>query len=275
MEQQIKALLAARGIDTVAPISLSALTVTRPYLLKREGIENGTAFLFAVPYYTTHCDNPARNISASAVSGDYHLFFSALFAEILPILREKFAPHRFVGFSDHSPIAEADAAVRAGLGFFGCNHLFLTKKYSSFVFLGEIITDAVLDTPAASLTFCEDCGSCRAACPVGLDTARCLSALTQKKGALTEEEKSSLSAHRLVWGCDRCQEVCPVTVAAKKAGTLYSKIPFFEEAPISHLTADAVQQMEDADFAARAYSWRGKQTVLRNLILHEEGEAQG
>ena len=119
MEQEIKALLAVRGIDTVAPISLSALTVTRPYLLRREGIERGTAFLFAIPYYTTHCDNPARNISAYAVSRDYHLFFSALFAEILPILREKFAPHRFAGFSDHSPIAEADAAVRAGIGFFG------------------------------------------------------------------------------------------------------------------------------------------------------------
>lgn len=275
MEQEIKALLAARGIDAVAPISLSALTVTRPYLLGREGIENGTAFLFAVPYYTTHCDDPARNISAYAVSRDYHLFFSALFAEILPILREKFAPHRFAGFADHSPIAEADAAVRAGLGFFGCNHLFFTQKYSSYVFLGEIITDAVLDAPAKPLAFCERCGSCRSACPVGLDTAHCLSALTQKKGSLSEEERDTLLQHRLVWGCDRCQEVCPVTVAARAAGTLYSKIPFFEEAPLPHLTADAVRKMTAEDFAARAYSWRGKETVLRNLMLHEKGEAKG
>jgi epoxyqueuosine reductase len=250
---------------------LSDCRVTRAYLLEREGITGGTAFLFAVPYYTTKCEDRARNISAYAVSADYHLFFAELFAEILPILRESFPENRFAGFTDHSPIAEGEAAVKAGLGVFGCNHLFLTKEHSSFVFLGEIITDAVLACEACEISVCTACGACKNACPVALDTARCLSALTQKKGVLTSEESCAILSHGIAWGCDTCQLACPVTLAAKKAGTLYSKIPFFNENAIAHLTADTVSAMSDETFAARAYSWRGRAVILRNLLLLEEG----
>ncbi|MBQ9803190.1 MAG: epoxyqueuosine reductase, partial [Clostridia bacterium] len=201
MERTIKELLGKRGISLVAPLSLAHATVTRPYLLTRHGIEEGTAFIFAVPYYTTSCDDPARNISIYAVSRDYHRFFATLFEEILPVLRDTFKGNRFVGFTDHSPIAEAEAAVKAGLGCFGCNHLFLTKEHSSFVFLGEIVTDAVLPTTPHEITVCDACGACRRACPVSLDVSRCLSALTQKKGELNEEEQAALCAHPLVWGC--------------------------------------------------------------------------
>ena len=268
----IQKLLSERGITLAAPVPLSALTVTRPYLLERNGITNGTAFLFAVPYYTTACDDCARNISCYAVSADYHRFFGALFEEILPILREKFPQNRFVGFTDHSPIAEGEAAVKAGLGMFGCNHLFLTKAHSSFVFLGEIMTDALIPCEVKEISVCTACGACKKACPVGLDVTGCLSALTQKKGTLTSEEKQVLLEHGMAWGCDTCQLVCPVTKAAKKAGTLYSSIPFFNHNTIPHLTADAVRAMSDEEFSARAYSWRGREVILRNLEILEGKE---
>ena len=272
MLQRIKSLLASHGVGQAAPVSLADCTVTRPYLLERAGIASGTAVMMAVPYYTTVCDDPARNISAYAVSRDYHLFFARLFDEILPVLRKEFPDRRFAGFADHSPIAEAQAAVAAGLGMFGKNHLFLTKEYSSFVFLGEIVTDAVLPTAKAPVAVCTDCGACRAACPVGLDVKNCISALTQKKGDLDEAEKAALLAHGLAWGCDRCQEACAVTKAARRAGTLYTEIPFFKENAIAHLTADAVRAMSDEAFAERAYAWRGRDVILRNLTLLERKE---
>ncbi len=272
MQNTVRELLGARGIRLCAPLALQHCRITRPYLLERAGITAGTAFLFAVPYYTTECEDRARNISAYAVSADYHGFFAQLFEEILPVLRKNFPENLFAGFTDHSPIAEAEAAVRAGLGFFGCNHLFLTAEYSSYVFLGEIVTDAVIDTPARELTRCTACGACKRACPVELETDRCLSALTQKKGGLTEAETRAILESGCAWGCDRCQEACPVTVQAKKAGTLYTEIPFFKETAIPHLTAALVQSMSDEDFAARAYSWRRRETILRNLTLLEKGE---
>lgn len=272
MLNTIKELLAVRGIFLVAPLALTDCTVQKPYLLERAGIAEGTAFIFAVPYYTTKCDLPASNISAYAVSRDYHLFLGQLFDEILPILQAHFPKNRFAGFTDHSPIAEAQAAVRAGLGYWGCNHLFLTDKHSSFVFLGEIITDALLDAPAKEERHCAACGACRVACPVGLDIARCHSALTQKKGELSEEERATLLAHSSAWGCDICQRVCPVTARAKQNGSLYTTIPFFTQSALTPLTARAVREMSDEEFAARAYSWRGRQTILRNLELFEKGE---
>ena len=159
MKHTISKLLAERGIPLSAPIALKDCKITRPYLLERVGIKDGTAFLFAVPYHTTNCDDPARNISAYAVAKDYHLFAKELFCEILPILREKFPQNRFAGFADHSPIAELDAACRAGLGVMGKNHLLLTKEHSSFVFLAEIITDALLSADGVKeKPLCKNCG---------------------------------------------------------------------------------------------------------------------
>ena len=272
MLNKIKKLLGAHGITHVAPLLIADCTVQKPYLLERAGISQGTAVLFAVPYYTTECDLVTSNISAYAVSRDYHLFFKELFAQILPALQAEFPENRFAGFTDHSPIAEAQAAVRAGLGFWGCNHLFLTKEFSSFVFLGEIVTDAILDATAHEEARCSACGACRRACPVGLDIARCHSALTQKKGTLTEDEANAILTHGSAWGCDICQRACPVTAQAKKSGTLYTSIPFFKESAHTPLTTKAVREMSDDEFSSRAYAWRGRQTILRNLDLLEKGE---
>ena len=274
MLNKVKALLAAHGITEASPISLADVTLTRAYLLEKHGVTGGTAFMLAVPYYTTFCDDPARNISAYAVSRDYHRFFEALFADILPKLRAAYPENTFLGFADHSPIAEAEAAVKAGLGAFGKNHLFLSKKYGSYVFLGEIITDAVLEAPTAPVTLCADCGACLSACPAGLAVGECLSALSQKKGALTEDEEKIILANGCAWGCDRCQELCPVNKRARAEGTLYTDIPFFKEQAMPHLTADTVRAMSDEDFAARAYSWRGRAVILRNLDLLEATEKQ-
>ena len=268
----VKALLLERGITLSAPLSLSACKIKKPYLLAREDITEGTAFLFAVPYYTTNCERGARNISAYAVSRDYHLFFATLFDEILPILRKAYPEHRFAGFVDHSPIEEVDAAVRAGLGYLGENHLFLTDEHSSFVFLGEIVTSAKIDTPTVTPRECLHCGACRRACPVGLDVTRCLSALTQKKGVLTEEEKSAVRANGSLWGCDVCQEACPITRRAAEKGTLYTKIPFFTESAIPVLDEPTLANMSDEEFSKRAYSWRGRDVLCRNLAIFKEGE---
>ena len=268
----IKELLLGEGIELVAPLSLRACRIQKPYLLERAGITDGTAFLFAVPYYTTKCDDPAKNISAYAVSRDYHRYFEALFARILPQLSARFPENRFAGFTDHSPIAEQEAAVLAGLGYFGLNHLFLTDRYSSFVFLGEIITDLVLETPIAPPTSCAKCGACKRACPVGLDVSRCYSALTQKKGALNEEEQALLRQSGCAWGCDICQEACPVTKRAKVAGSIYSNIPYFAEDAIPTPNSKILAEMSDEELATRAYGWRVRAVIARNLKILEEGE---
>ncbi|MBR7098750.1 MAG: epoxyqueuosine reductase [Clostridia bacterium] len=261
-------------IDLFAPIPLSDCKVQREYLLEREGIQSGTAIMLAVPYFTKACQDPKRNLSCYAVSKDYHGYFKSLCAELLPLLREKFPNNRFGGFADHSPVCEVDAAARAGLGIIGKNHLLITEKYSSFVFLGCLITDAVLNCEAHEPAFCENCGACIRACPAS-SPSDCLSALTQKKGALSEEERRKILCHGSVWGCDICQLVCPHTQQALKQNTIFSPIPYFEDDTLPHLTVEKLDEMSDDDFLSRAYAWRGKDTVRRNLLLFEELEKKG
>ena len=265
--EKISDLLKEKNIYCFAPISLSECKIIKKYLLERSGISenNGTAFMIAVPYMVK--DEIKGNISEYAKSKDYHLFFSSLFGEILPVLRSEFPEYKFEGFTDHSPIDEINAAAKAGLGIIGSNGLFITEKYSSFVFVGEIITDAPIKCEAHEIKLCEDCGLCKKACPTGCDKIGCLSAVTQKKGELTEDETSLIALNGSAWGCDICQKVCPHTQKAIKSGSVYSEISFFLNDRTPYLTYDLVENMPDELFKERAYSWRGKAPLLRNLKI--------
>lgn len=263
--------LKKNAIDCFAPIALSDCRITRSYLLERVGIESGTAILLAIPYYTAASADPSRNVSSYAVCRDYHGYFDALFDELLPLLRDRFPTFRFAGFADHSAIDEVDAAARAGLGIIGENHLLITPKYSSYVFLGEIVTDAIIPCQAQEIRSCEGCGACKRACPAN-DCGVCLSALTQKKGELTKMEAEKLVHYGSAWGCDVCSEVCPHTQRAIREGTIYSPIPYFSNAPTPYMTVEALDAMSDIEFARRAYAWRGRDTLRRNLLLLQQSD---
>ncbi len=256
-------------------IPLSSCRIVRPYLLERADIPpDGTALLFVIPYLVRDAD--AHNLSLYAVPRDYHGYVGKLEESIIPAMRTSFPDNRFALFADHAPIAEVDAAARAGLGILGDNGLLITPRWGSFVFIAEVVTDADhrtvmgMDTDCSVPVFpespprCEGCGACRAACPAR-DGGACLSALTQKKGTLTDEEATALRAHDLVWGCDICQTVCPHNRHAEE-----TVIPYFREERIPTVTSAVVESMDDEAFGSRAYAWRGKPTILRNVKLKEE-----
>lgn len=261
-------------IDCYAPIPLSACRIVKPYLLERAGIQSGTVVMMAIPYFSPACRDPERNVSAYAVSRDYHLFYKNLFERLLSALQTRYPQNKFAAFADHSPIDELEAAAKAGLGIIGKNHLLITKKYSSYVFLGELITDMEITCDSNPIEECENCGKCMSLCPAA-ECGGCLSALTQKKGTLTEDEKNCILKFGSLWGCDICQQVCPHTQKALLSGSIETPIPFFKENTISHLSVEAVEAMSDEDFLQRAYSWRGRDTILRNLKLAEEQEKKG
>ncbi len=262
--------LQLKQIKLFAALPLDSCRIKKPYLLERAGITDGSVVMLAIPYLTPHALQKDRNLSAYALSKDYHLFFKELFDELIPALRERYPTHRFAGFADHSPIDELHAAASADLGVIGKNGLLITRDHSSYVFLGEIITDARLGGNAREIESCEGCGACLAACPKG--AGECLSALTQKKGPLTPDEEARLCAHSLIWGCDICQEVCPHTARAIKDGTIFTPIPYFYDVPILHMDLQVLENLSDEDFACRAYAWRERAVIERNLKLKEKGD---
>ena len=268
MDKIIK-ILNCSGLRLFSAVPLSDCIITRPYKLEKAGFSETDklfAIMLAVPYLTKQSK---RNLSAYAVSRDYHLFYKELFSDILPKLEREFDGYRFAGFADDSPIDERDAAAKAGLGIIGDNGMLITEKYSSYIFLGEIITNMPIDCAAQPVKRCQGCGKCKEACPMN-ETNECLSALTQKKGELTESERAFIKNFGSVWGCDRCQEVCPHTLRAIKNQTVYTDIEFFKSNTIPHLTLELLDSMDDEEFSKRAYSWRKRETIRRNLEIIEE-----
>ena len=281
MKKQLLDFLKKENIELYGVTDTSRCNVKLAHVLKRagfaaeegdEGKQPRSMLCLCFPYF---CAFP-KNFSSYASSPDYHVFCEEFFARLTALLKELYPQYSFSGFADRSPYDEVYAASLAGLGGRGDNMLFLTERYSSFVFLGEVVTDMPAEEwnlpKKEPISPCIHCGRCKKACPgYKTDEFFCLSALTQKKGELTEDEAKTIRTYGSAWGCDICQKVCPITERALKSGSIYTPIEYFKTDRTEKLTRELIENMSDEDFKARAYSWRGKQTVLRNLkILDEE-----
>lgn len=267
-------LFSKEQIELFGVLSSEDAPLLRPEILQRKGeLSYRSVILFCVPY----AGAAPNNFSLYAASKDYHLYMEELFSRLLPRFSAAFPQGRFLGFADHSPIDERRAALLCGLGLQGKHGLLITEKYASYVFIGEILSDLPAETfgdqaPKIPRS-CSLCGACLAACPTGFlrGEGECLSAITQKKGALSPEEEALLRKCGTAWGCDACQEACPYVKKMRKEGVV-SPIPFFLENRISVLTYDRVAEMPEEEFRQRAFAWRGKKTILRNLaILESDG----
>lgn len=207
----------------------------------------------------------AHNLSRYAIGPDYHQVVTPLLQQTARALGEQFPSNRFEAFVDNSPIPEVLAAALCGLGAVGDNGLLIHPAYGSWVFIGEIVTDLALGAEVQTVRECLHCGACRRLCPGGalghngLRRERCVSHLTQKKGALTLEEQAAVRAGGLVWGCDRCQEVCPMNRAVKKRG-----LPCFQQElyPI-------IGPGEGETLPRRAFHWRPAAVLARNFCIFD------
>ena len=229
-----------------------------------------TVLVAAFPYYAGEADG---NLSLYARGMDYHLVVTHRLNTVCNFLKEKYESCRFLPAADNSPLPERQAAWRCGIGLRGKHGLVILPPYGSYVFLGTILTDAVLELPArAAAPDCMGCGRCLTACPGGalgeggVEVSRCLSELTQKKGELTGEERALLKAHPLIWGCDCCQRVCPYN-----ASPALSPLPEFREGLVHSLSADELAELTRRSFGEkypdRAFTWRGPAPLRRNLLL--------
>ena len=209
-----------------------------------------------------------RNLSRYACVPDYHQAAGRVLQGAAAALAEAFNAS-FEAFIDNSPIPEVYAAASAGLGRMGDNGLLLHPVYGSWVFIGCIVTDMELEARASAPAACLHCGACGTACPGGCvggadKPRRCLSAVSQKKGPLEEAEERLLAGSPLVWGCDTCQEVCPLNRDAK-----IDPHPCFGgfEGWLDRAVLDALDR---EGLRRKAYGWRGRAVVERNLSIWDK-----
>lgn len=269
MEKLVDIMIEA-GASDAATIRYDECVIINPKLSDRLQFTPKSVCIGTVPYYTHFCDNE-KAVSSYALAYDYHRHLQQIGGIIISKAKEIYPNNNFIYFGDHSPINEKLAAAKAGLGIIGEHSLLITPDYSSFVFLFEIISDLECENRAYEIKHCERCGKCRSACPADIgDKTSCLSAITQKKGDLSESEIEAIHSSACAWGCDICQQVCPHTISAKNNGTLYTKSTWFNSNVLNHPTAESIES--DPDFKSRVYSWRGKETIKRNLNIITQGK---
>ncbi len=153
-------------------------------------------------------------VSKYAMGKDYHTVVKEKLCGLQQFINDEISPISGRCFVDSAPIYETRLAVDAGLGWKGKNTLLINKKYGSFVFIGEILSDLeVSENPTVEPNHCGSCTRCIDACPTGalqpdfLDATKCISYLTIEKKSYEKPDK--LKTQPWVYGCDICQDVCP------------------------------------------------------------------
>jgi epoxyqueuosine reductase len=148
---------------------------------------------------------------------DYHKVIKrrlkAFVAELPELAGRPVATRIFV---DDGPMNDRAAAERAGIGWFGKSTNVLTPSHGSWVFLSQVITDIDLQQDAPLKKTCGSCTACIDDCPTGaivapyvVDNTKCISFLTiELRGPIPVHMREQIGDW--VFGCDICQDVCPV-----------------------------------------------------------------
>ena len=155
---------------------------------------------------------------------DYHGVMQRRLKQMVAQLSERIGrPVQARVYVDTGPMQDRAVAERAGVGWFGKNTNVLTSGLGSWVFLGQIVTDLHLEPDAPVKKTCGRCTICIDDCPTGaliapyvLDNTKCISYLTiELRGPIPRHLRPLVGDW--VFGCDICQDVCPVNRKAQPA----------------------------------------------------------
>src|SRR5581483_2977806 len=199
--------------DVLLPEARSIIALATCYLTEQPAEHEG--------------NKPRGRISRYAWGDDYHDIIKPRLQQFAAWLRE-YACNELGNevetrlFVDTGRMVDRAVAQRAGLGWYGKNTNILTKRWGSWVFLAEIVTNLPLVPDEPLKANCGNCEICLHACPTGalpnpyeLDNTRCISFLTiELRGSIPLELRPLMG--NLIFGCDICQEVCPVNKVAEK-----------------------------------------------------------
>ena len=226
-----------------------------------------SAIVCLFPYFTGFNEG---NLSLYARSIDYHLLIKNKLSMVCEFIRSLSSQADCEIFADIGAEVDRQLAFNAGLGFYGKNGMLINDDFGSWFFIGYILCSLPLQPDSPLEKQCMGCNKCIESCAggaldKGFDISRCASHISQKKGDLTESEIAILKKSGLIFGCDVCQRVCPHNNITPKP------MKEFTEDLIHSVSLEDIENLSNKEFMRkyknRAFSWRGKNVVLRNLHI--------
>lgn len=200
---------------------------TNPKLL----IDNPKSIIIVLlnyfPKFENNIDFKGYKISKYAYGMDYHIVIKNKLKSIVELIKQFKPDSQSKIFCDSAPVMEKIWAVRSGLGWIGKNTCLIVPKAGSFFFIGGIITDVELKYDIPSFNYsCGNCTKCIDACPTqalvspyNLDARKCISYLSiEYKNSLENIEPNYFN--NSIFGCDICQDVCPINIKYSKPTTI-------------------------------------------------------
>jgi epoxyqueuosine reductase len=176
-----------------------------------------TVVCCALSYYQGGPSSPragAGIIASFARGADYHHELEQRLDALSRYIETRYAvpTRRYV---DTGPLLEKAYASAAGLGWIGKHSNLVSRRGSSWFFLGEILLPLELPPDPPETDHCGSCQRCLASCPTGaiiqpyvIDSRLCISYLTiELRGAIPFGLRHLVGQR--IFGCDVCQEVCP------------------------------------------------------------------
>ena len=248
--------------QTSLPAALSVVTLAAPYwsALPVDAADLGSA--------------PRGRIARYAWGRDYHRVLERRLKLLTGWLAERCPESRSRPLVDYGPLAERAYAARAGIGWVGKNTNLLTPAIGSWTLLAELITSVALDPDEPLRKHCGGCVRCVAACPTGaivgervLDSRLCISFQTIEQRGPIPPALRPLHGDWL-FGCDVCQDVCPVPSAHT-----VPPLPEFAPAGLDAAAPDLLSLLTlseegfRARFAGRAVIRAKRAGLLRNACV--------
>lgn len=153
-------------------------------------------------------------ISVYARGLDYHDVMKGRLKEIAGLIaRDTNAGVKV--FVDTAPLMEKPIAHAAGLGWQGKHTNLVSRDYGSWLFIGTILSAAILSPTLPETDHCGNCTACLDICPTQafpspykLDARKCISYLTIEHAGSIDVDLREKMGNR-IYGCDDCLAVCP------------------------------------------------------------------
>ncbi|HRK95133.1 MAG TPA: tRNA epoxyqueuosine(34) reductase QueG [Rhodospirillales bacterium] len=227
-----------------------------------------------------HADADRGAISVYARGRDYHKVLKSRLKALGRWLVEAYGGDAKI-FVDTAPVMEKPLAQRAGLGWIGKHTNLVSRRFSSWLFLGEVFTTLQIAPDAPEIDHCGSCDACLRACPTGalpepyrIEPRRCLSYLTIEHAGEIPEALTAAAGNR-IYGCDDCLAVCPWTKFS-------SPTPHEDLKPRPELVAPDLKSLAALDdeafarmFSGTAIKRIGRERLTRNVRVGLDNAAAG